>query len=110
MKTWSNISRVGKDYVDIEGMVQQSMEFEKVVEYPVSANSSPDAGGLENFLKNAAQESGRPEDRSDCTNSAGGNISSAGRPKVVRRWSGRVSKPPERFHDIAMLPVEDPLT
>ncbi len=80
MKTWNNISRVDKDCIDAEEKVEQSMEFERVAEYPVSANGSPGEGGLEKLLKNAVQESGRPEDGSDGTNSADGKINSAGRP------------------------------
>ena len=97
------ISRGDKCCVETGGMVEQSMEFERVSEYHVSANGSPGEGGLENLLKNAARESGRPEDGSDGTNSADDNISSVERTEAVRRRSGRVSKPPERFQDIAML-------
>ena len=62
------------------------------------------------LLKNAGQDSGNHEDGIDGTNSADGKISSAGKPEVVRRRSGRVSKPPERFQNMTMLSVEDPLT
>ncbi len=42
MKIWKNISRVDKDCIEAEEIVELTMEFEMVAQYLVSANGSPD--------------------------------------------------------------------
>ncbi len=110
MKMWNNSFRVDKSCIDAEEMLVQSMEFERVADYSVPENSSLDEGMPENLQQNGAQVSDNAEDGNYSTNCADDKISSAGRPEVIRRRSGCVAKPPERFQNMAMLSFEDPIT
>ena len=101
MKYWKNVSRVREDCFDDEALVEQFEEFE-----------SEDGFGNSNIVNTCEQSS--ETDKESPAESASINEDEVDeeseKTEPVRRRSNRVSKPPERYQDVAMLSIEDPTT